>query len=361
MQNIILASVASLITAFLITPLIIKLAFSINAIDQPDNRKVHQIGMPRIGGLAIILSVITGFLLSDLSYKNISAITIAGFLIALLGFFDDLYNVSPKMKLLIQILASIIVTLSGLTIEILHIPFIGVVNIGIMEYPLTILWIVAITNIINIIDGLDGLAAGVSGIVISTIAFMAFYNNNQLIFTLSLILIGSILGFLFYNFYPAKIFMGDVGSLFLGYCISILSLLGLYKSVTLFSISIPIIILGVPIADTFFAIIRRKINNKSIVEADKGHLHHRILHLGISHRLTVLIIYGISICFSLIAVYFYSATFWESVTVALIILVILMIAAELLNLTGNKFKPLLSLYWKLINTARIIKRQKKKR
>src|SRR5699024_10392748 len=185
-------------------------------------------------------------------------------------------------------------------------------------------WILVITNVINLIDGLDGLAGGVSSIFLVTLGFMAVMMGDMFVLTISLILIGSTLGFLVYNFYPAKIFMGDTGALFLGYVIALLSLLG-FKNVTFFSLIIPVIILGVPISDTLFAMVRRFVQKRSIVAPDRQHLHHRLLNLGFSHRQSVLIIYAIATMFSLAAVIFSMATVWGS----LFILAIVLFALEL--------------------------------
>jgi len=220
--------------------------------------------------------------------------------------------------------------------------------VGLLSYPLTILWIVGITNAINLIDGLDGLAAGVSCIAIATISIMAFMGGKVLILTLSFIILASTIGFLFYNFNPAKIFMGDTGSLFLGYSISVLSLLGLYKSVTLFSFVIPILILGVPIFDTLFAIIRRIVNKRPISSPDKGHIHHRLLSLGLSHRMTVILIYCLSAVFSVCALIFSSTTIWGALFITFVLLFFLELFAEAIGLAGKNYKPMLKLYKKIL-------------
>jgi UDP-GlcNAc:undecaprenyl-phosphate/decaprenyl-phosphate GlcNAc-1-phosphate transferase len=346
-MSVILAFFASLITVLIITPFVIRFAVFIGAVDKPNKRKVHRSIMPRLGGLAIFIGVMVGYFVSGLHQEKVTAITIAGIVILITGFLDDKYELSPKLKLLGQLIAAIIVVSSGLTINVLYFPFIGEYDLSFWSYPITVFWIIAITNAINLIDGLDGLAAGTSAIAIATIALMAVMNGKMLILTISMIVLGSTIGFLFYNFNPAKIFMGDTGALFLGYCISILSLLGLYKSVTLFSFVVPIIILGVPIFDTTFAIIRRIVNKKPISAPDKGHLHHRLLSIGLSHRNTVLMIYLLNILFSIAAIMFSRTTLWGAILITFILLLTLELLAEAIGLVNQNYKPMLSILKKI--------------
>jgi UDP-GlcNAc:undecaprenyl-phosphate GlcNAc-1-phosphate transferase len=345
--NILFAFIASFITVLIITPFVIKFAIKIGATDKPNQRKVHQKVMPRLGGLAIFIGVVSGYFAGGVYSAQVTGITIAALVILATGILDDMYELSAKTKLLGQLLSAVIVVATGLKIDFLTIPFVGVFDLGVWTYPITILWIIAITNAINLIDGLDGLAAGVSLIVISTIAFLAGSAGMMLISTLAVILMGSILGFLFYNFNPAKIFMGDTGALFLGYSISILSLLGLYKSVTLFSFIVPVIILGVPIFDTTFAIIRRIVNKKPISAPDKNHLHHRLLALGLSHKTTVLAIYGLGLIFAVSAVILSHSTMIGSVFILLMLLIFIELIAEMIGLVHHKYKPFMAIYRKV--------------
>ncbi|PLT35730.1 glycosyltransferase family 4 protein [Bacillus sp. V5-8f] len=344
--NLWIAVFVSFVTVLLVTPLVMKFAVKIGATDKPNSRKVHTKLMPRLGGLAIFIGVAVGYVISGLYNEHIYSITLGGILIVLIGVLDDKYELSAKVKLGGQILVAALIVQSGLTIDFITIPFVDRIDVGWLSIPLTIFWIVGITNSINLIDGLDGLAAGVSSICIATIAFMAAMNGNFLIFTIAVIVLASTLGFLFYNFHPAKIFMGDTGSLFLGYIISILSLLGLYKSVTLFSFVVPIIILGVPVFDTTFAIIRRIVNKKPISAPDKSHLHHRIMALGFSHRSTVLIIYALGIIFSACGIFFSQATLWGSIFIVIGLLLVLSLIAEIIGLVSEKHKPFLNVYKK---------------
>lgn len=342
-----IAFFVSLVTVLVITPLVIKLAIKIGAVDKPNYRKVHAKVMPRLGGLAIFIGAAAGYFAGGLHNEKVTAITVGAILIVILGMLDDKYEISAKVKLLGQIVVASLIVFSGLTVDLLTIPYVGNFELGIWSYPVTIFWIVAFTNAINLIDGLDGLSAGISAIGITTIAVMAGMAGAQLIFTFSLILIGSIIGFLFYNFHPAKIFMGDTGALFLGYCISILSLLGLYKSVTLFSFIVPVIILGVPVFDTTFAIIRRIANKRPISAPDKSHLHHRLLALGLSHRNTVLAIYAFGILFGISALILSESTMWGTIFIIFGLLVITEVIAEVIGLVHERYRPFLTIYRKM--------------
>lgn len=346
--RMILAFFASLITVLAVTPLVIKFAIKIGATDKPNARKVHQKLMPRLGGLAVFIGAIAGYFAGGLYNQKMTGIIVGAFLIILIGILDDKYELSAKIKFLGQIVVAILITSTGLTIDFISIPFVDKFHLGIWAIPVTVFWIVAVTNAINLIDGLDGLAAGVSSIGIATIAIMAGVAGKGLILTLALILLGSLIGFLFYNFHPAKIFLGDTGSLFIGYMISVLSLLGLYKSVTLFSLIVPIIILGVPIFDTTYAIIRRLVNKKPISAPDKSHLHHRILAMGFSHRKTVLMIYALGILFSISAILFSTTTLWGSVLILFGLLLLAHLIAEGIGLVNEKYKPFLKMYRKIL-------------
>ncbi|MGD6967743.1 glycosyltransferase family 4 protein [Rossellomorea vietnamensis] len=347
-KEVMIAFFASLITVLIITPLVIKLAVKLGVTDKPNYRKVHQKVMPRMGGLAIFIGVAVGYFVSGLHNEKVTAITVGAVLIIVLGILDDKFELSAKVKLIGQLLVAIMIVSTGLTIDFITIPFVvEKFQLGWMAFPITILWIVGITNAINLIDGLDGLAAGISSIGIATIAIMAGLAGKDLILLMSVIILGSTLGFLFYNFHPAKIFMGDTGALFLGYSISILSLLGLYKSVTLFSIIIPILILGVPIFDTTFAIIRRIYNKQPISAPDKSHLHHRILAMGLSHRSTVLAIYGLGVLFSVSAIVLSSVELWGALLIMVSLFVITHVIVETVGLVNDQYRPFFKFYRKV--------------
>jgi UDP-GlcNAc:undecaprenyl-phosphate/decaprenyl-phosphate GlcNAc-1-phosphate transferase len=338
--------------SILLTPLVKKLAFKIGATDKPNHRKVHSRIMPRLGGLAIFLSFLIGILVLKPEGEYHLPIVIGGLIIILTGMLDDVKEISPKVKLAGQIAAAaVIVIYGGLKVEFINLPFGGIIDFGYLSIPMTMIWIIGITNAINLIDGLDGLAGGVSSIALFSIAGMAIVMGNQYVTVMALIVAASTLGFLFYNFHPAKIFMGDTGALFLGYIISVLSLLG-YKNVTFISLIIPIIILGVPISDTFFAIIRRLVNKQPLSAPDKSHLHHCLLRSGFSHRQTVLLIYAMAAVFGLAAFIFSQATVWGSLIVILALLIAIEVFVEKIGLVREDYKPLLN-FMKGIKPANI--------
>ncbi|MEH7179434.1 glycosyltransferase family 4 protein [Neobacillus vireti] len=331
------------IISILITPLIKKLAVYIGATDKPNQRKVHQATMPRLGGLSIFISFIAGiFILQPINPASI-AIIIGSLIIVITGICDDIFELSAKYKLLGQLAAALtVVFLGDLQVIFINLPFGGHLEFGYLSIPFTILWIVGITNAINLIDGLDGLAAGVSSIALVTISGMALIQGNLFVVAVGTIVLMGTLGFLFYNFHPATIFMGDTGALFLGFIISVLSLLG-FKNVTFISFIIPVIILGVPISDTFFAIMRRIINNQPLSAPDKSHLHHCLLRLGYSHRQTVLMIYAMSAFFGVVAVIYSHARIGVSILLIGALVLLMELIAEKIGLLGNNFHPLLKI------------------
>ncbi|KKB35933.1 glycosyltransferase family 4 protein [Bacillus thermotolerans] len=336
------AFIICILASLAITPLVKKMAIAVGAVDKPNYRKVHQRIMPRMGGLAIFFSFMIGvWILQPQSPYN-AAIIIGGLIIIVTGVLDDRFELSAKLKLGGQLLAALVVVVyGGVHMEFITLPFGGEMEFGFLSVPLTILWIVGITNAINLIDGLDGLAAGVSSIALLTISLMAAMKGDLYVMSIALLVLGSTLGFLRYNFHPAKIFMGDTGALFLGYIIAVLSLLG-FKNVTVISLIIPIIILGVPISDTFFAIIRRKLNKQPISAPDKSHLHHCLLRMGYTHKQTVLIIYAIASMFGLAAIIFSMATVWGAFLLIAVLIVAIELFVESIGLVGSNYKPLLN-------------------
>jgi UDP-GlcNAc:undecaprenyl-phosphate/decaprenyl-phosphate GlcNAc-1-phosphate transferase len=339
---ILIASFICFLLSIAITPLVIKFAHLIGATDKPNHRKVHQKIMPRIGGLAIYISFIVGFLIIRPTDEFALPIILGSLVIIITGFFDDILELSPKVKLLGQLLAALIVVLGGVQVDFINLPFGGQLEFGYFSIPLTVLWIIGITNAVNLIDGLDGLAAGVSSIALITISFMAFLKGDIFVMSIGLIVLASTVGFLFYNFHPAKIFMGDTGALFLGYLISVLALLG-FKNITMISLIIPLIILGVPISDTFFAIVRRKVNKQPLSAPDKSHLHHCLLRAGFTHKQTVLIIYAIAVMFAGAAVIFSMATVWGSIMVIAVLLIAIELFVESVGLVNKNYQPILKL------------------
>ena len=350
----------ALILALIMTPLVKRFAFAVGAIDKPNYRKVHTRIMPRLGGLAIYIAFVGAVLIAlpfvpegtlrNYDLNMIRAILVGGSIIVIVGGLDDRFELSAKVKLVGQIAAACVVVFGfGVKIDLLNIPFGESMQpvAAWLSIPLTIFWIVGVTNAINLIDGLDGLAAGVSGIAIATILTMAAIMGFVPVILLSTILLGGVVGFLFYNFHPAKIFMGDSGALFLGFCLATLSMLG-FKQVTIVSFVTPLLIIGVPLSDTFFAIIRRWRSKKPIFAPDKGHLHHCLQELGFGHRNTVLIIWGIAAFFGGCAILQSTLTQshaanWITFAVICVLTFCLQIGAELIGIVDKSKRPILDL------------------
>lgn len=289
----------------LLFPIVRWISHHVGALDYPNERKVHKKPMPLMGGLMMFLGFLFGYMLFAPQNTQMLAILIASFIVILTGLLDDIKPLKAREKLIGQLIAASIITFYG-HILLNDISAFGFYfDFGILAYPLTIIFIIALMNCINFIDGLDGLAAGVSSIFFATIGVIAFlmHNIGSLEITLTFIMLGACLGFLIFNFNPSKIFMGETGSMFLGFMIAVVCLVG-FKAVTLTSLVVPMLILAIPILDTLFAIIRRVIKHKPIYQADKQHLHHQLLNKKFSQRTTVLIIYGVSILFSLASVFY---------------------------------------------------------
>lgn len=333
MDNMLFLGVIAAILSFLFTPLIKRLAIKINAIDVPkDERRVHKKPTPLLGGLAIYFSfIITLALKNGHLIKQEKGIILGATIIVIGGFLDDKYDLKPIIKLLFQIAAALCLILYDIKIISVTDPFSSYdsyINIMWLSLPLTIIWVVGITNAINLIDGLDGLAAGVALISTVTLFIIALLNisTRMEVAILTSVLIGAIMGFLPYNFYPASIFMGDTGAQLLGFLLGAISIEGAIKSAAAFAISVPILALGLPIYDTLFAMIRRKINGKPIMGADRGHLHHRLLDMGLTQRQAVIIMYLISTvlgAFAIIAMQISSANSYFLLASIMILIVII--------------------------------------
>jgi len=326
-------TVGSLAAAFLITlvgtPYIRRLAIKIKAMDKPGERKVHHNAMPRLGGLAICLAFWAVVVSTQEMTREMYGLLGGGVLICLVGLWDDIRGVSARTKLLVQILAACIAISAGIRVEFITNIIAGEIPLLYLSYPVTILWIIGITNAVNLIDGLDGLAAGVSAIAAVTIGVVSILEGFTQAGILAFILAAGVFGFLKHNFYPAKIFMGDTGSLFLGFNLSILAILGLTKTTTvMISLFLPVIILGIPIIDTVFAIVRRYFNGKPIFSPDKEHLHHRLLALGLTHKKTVLTIYGVSALLGTSAIVMTRVTTPQSMLILIAVTLGVYIAAE---------------------------------
>ncbi|MDR3592250.1 MAG: MraY family glycosyltransferase [Negativicutes bacterium] len=302
MQTYLVAFTVALAVAYFITPHVKDIAIKAGALDAPDARKVHTRPIPRMGGLAMYLAFIIAVLASLHVNHEILGVLLGATVILIVGITDDLRQLSPKVKLLGQIAAALVLVMFNVRIEWLTNPFGDMIYLDYFSIPLTILWVVSLTNTVNLIDGLDGLAAGVSTIASVTIWMVALQQNFWMVAILTAALAGSALGFLQHNFNPAKIFMGDTGSMFLGYTLAAISILGTVKSAATIALVVPIVALGLPIMDTAFAIIRRYSSGRPIFKPDKGHLHHRLLEMGLSQKQAVLLMYVISGCLGLSAI-----------------------------------------------------------
>lgn len=343
METFFLAIITCFLVTLLMTPLIKKLAFMIKAVDLPNERKIHTNIMPRLGGLAIYISFCFGLMLFLPDSPFFWPILIGCSIIVMVGILDDIFQLTPIVKLIGQLFAAIIIILGGIQIDFITLPFGPKIELGMWGILITILWILLVTNAINFIDGLDGLATGVSAIVLMTISFMSFVHGNFLVALMSLMLLGAAIAFLYFNFYPAKIFLGDSGSNFFGFMISIFSILGLFKNVTMFSIIIPIVILGVPFVDTLFAIIRRIVKGTPVYKPDKFHLHHCLIKLGFTHRQTVFILYGMSMLFSISAIIFSRTTVWGSFIMFVLLAVLVELIVEVTGLISQQYRPILNI------------------
>ena len=306
MEVIIGPFILAVLISFMATPLVKKLAFKVGAVDVPkDDRRVHKEPMPHMGGLAIFAGVAISMLIFLPLNKSTLSILLGGTVIVIGGVIDDLWDLKPKYKFGFQILAGLILIIGGSRIEFITNPFAEsttLLYLNWLSIPITLFWIVGITNTLNFIDGLDGLSAGVAMISSLSLMVVAGRFGYTHITIISAVVAGACLGFLPFNFNPAKIFMGDTGALFLGFMLAVISIEGVMKSVATIAVIAPILILGVPIFDTTFAIFRRLLNGQSVAAADKGHLHHRLLNRGFSQKRAVLILYGISAVFGLFAI-----------------------------------------------------------
>ncbi|MCR1900347.1 glycosyltransferase family 4 protein [Ligilactobacillus apodemi] len=366
MYKIIASLIATFIIALVITPIVRHLSFKLGAVDNPNARRVNRIPMPTMGGLAIFIAFnTTNFFLLREQYPlgQLFALFVAQCVIIFTGVIDDIYELSPRQKILgITLAALVVYFLAHIKMTTITFPFLGVISLGWLSLPLTLIWILAITNAVNLIDGLDGLATGVAIIALSTSAITGYFFLNVTSTFVSIMmatLVAALLGFLPYNFNPAKIYLGDTGSLFIGFMISVFALYGL-KNATFITVIIPVIILGVPITDTIYAILRRLLNKKPISQADKHHLHHRLMQMGLTHRQTVLVIYGIALIFSFISLMYPLSNLWGSILLTIATLVGLELFVEAIGLVGDDRQPLLNGIKKVVlRLSRAVNKSKK--
>lgn len=335
------------VICLLLTPVVIKIAKKYNLVDIPqDARRVHNKPMPRVGGIAIVISMFIGLMIYYFITRKIPSIAldkkflgflIGGTVIFAMGLIDDIFNLKARYKFLFQLVAAIIVYAFGVRISGIKIPFIytDIINFGWLDFPITLIWIIGITNAINLIDGLDGLAAGISAISATALLIIFITTSASLeAIVITAVLVGSTLGFLPYNFNPAKTFMGDVGSNFLGFTLATVSILGFAKGYTILAIIAPILALGVPIFDTLFAMIRRFLKGQPMLKPDGAHIHHRLIKRGFSQRQAVIFLYTITSVLCMIAVIIVSADVWKFIL--LVLIVICFIAFGLISIKRNK-------------------------
>ena len=341
MLRLLISCLEALLVGLVMTRVAKVLALRFGVVDKPGARRVHQGVVPRMGGLGIYCGFIAGSLVYIISHPNLAltgealGLLISASIVFLTGLVDDVRSIRPTSKLAGQLMAALVFVSFGGYVKFFSNPFGG--DILYLDYwgiPVTVLWLVGISNAVNLIDGLDGLAGGVSIISACTMGVVSLSHGYYMPAALLFVLAASTLGFLRYNFSPASIFMGDSGSLTLGYVLGAIAIMGFAKGATMIALVIPILILAIPIMDTFFAIIRRLLEHKPIMQPDKGHLHHRLLAKGLSHKQTVLIIYAITMFMGCIAIL--TALLNPLVTLALLVsaLALLFFGAKKLGILG---------------------------
>lgn len=355
----VLVLIGTFLLSLIATPLVRFLAFRVGAVDKPNERRINKVTMPSSGGLAIVFSflfsslvfmpMITKLIIGSQSYFDyMLPVVIGGLVVAVTGFIDDIFEISAKKKMLgILFAATIVWKFTDFKFDSFKVPFGGpMLEFNpLITFFLTILWITAITNAVNLIDGLDGLVSGVSIISLTTMGLISYFFlfDRDIFLTLTIfILIAAIAGFFPYNYYPAIIYLGDTGALFIGFLIAVLSLQGL-KNATAVAVVTPIIILGVPIIDTFVAIIRRTLSGQKFYEADNMHLHHRLLAMGFTHRGAVLVVYGIALFFSLVSLLLNVSSRIGGVLLMVGVLFALEIFIESIEIWGKGRTPLFKL------------------
>ncbi len=330
MQHNWILYIAAFASAFAITlvatPFAKWISIKCGAIDYPKDRGVHKKPMPRMGGVAIVLGFTVTVLMVFFFDRGMSTKQFVGFLsgallIAALGVLDDMKNLPAKLKFCVQIVAALIVIFSGIQINVVLWP----VTAALQKFsiPITLVWIVGVTNAVNLIDGLDGLAAGVSSIAALSLMVLCIMTGSNTAVVLTAALAGACLGFLPRNFNPAEIFMGDTGSTFLGFVLSVTSILGVFKGYALLAVSVSVLCLGLPVFDTIFAMLRRMAKHQSIMQPDRGHLHHRLIDRGFSQKQAVLILYAISFCLGCLAIFI---SFKDSRIIVVVLLTVILLS-----------------------------------
>lgn len=376
----VLLLIGTTLISLITTPLMRLIAFKIGAVDNPNARRINKVPMASAGGLAIVIAFLIASLifmpliskhsaLSESFFDYILPVSVAGFVIAVTGFVDDIKELSAKNKMLGLLLGAVIIALfTDFKFDSFKIPFGGpLIMFGPwLTFFLTVLWIVGVTNAVNFLDGLDGLVAGVSIICLTTMGLISnfFLFDTNLYVTLTIfILIAAIAGFFPYNYHPAIIYLGDTGALFIGFMIAVLSLQGL-KNATAVAVVSPMLILGVPLVDTVFAVLRRQLAGQKFYEPDRLHLHHRLMSMGFTHRGSVLVVYGIAMLFSLTALLLNVSSRVGGILLVIGIAFGIEIFIENIGLLGGNRKPLMNTLKFIGNSSyrqEVVERQRRKK
>ena len=340
--RLLLAIGLSGIISYAATPLVKRMAYVVGAVDVPkDNRRMHDHPIPRLGGLAIALAFLLTTLLCVQLDKELQGIMLGGIIILVLGVLDDSLTLPALPKFFVQILAAIVVVAHGSTIRYLTNPFSSdpgaCFDLGVLAIAVTIIWIVMLTNAVNFIDGLDGLAVGVSGISAMSMLVIALLVSEDNVALIMAAIFGACMGFIPYNKNPAKIFMGDTGSTFLGFILACMSVQGMFKMYAVISFSVPFLVLGIPIFDICFAVLRRLAKHQNPMVADREHIHHRLIDMGLSQKQTVAVAYTLTGVLGLAAVLLTQSS--EMRTLILLCAVAIVVVLTLLVIYGPAHRP----------------------
>ncbi|MBA7668789.1 putative undecaprenyl-phosphate N-acetylglucosaminyl 1-phosphate transferase [subsurface metagenome] len=346
--RLIVVLLMALVCSLLLTPLVRRVALRFRIIERPNPRKIHKRAVTCLGGVAIytsfVASVLVGFLIlfknphSSFSYKLVGLLC-GGSMVLVLGLVDDIKGAQAPVKVSWQIAAALVTSaVFGIRMTYVDVPFFGVIWLGTFSVPLTLLWVVGLTNALNWIDGLDGLAAGISSIACVSLLVVSWRGGDLFSVVVLIALLGATLGFLKYNFYPAKVFMGDTGSNFLGFVLANVAIMGGLKSAAALSLMVPILILGIPIFDTLFSVWRRVCLKKSPIRPDTDHFHFRLVKLGLNHRQAVLVIYIISAVLGGCAILLAQNPTLTSLAVVVFIVGLLVLAFLRLGLLSVSFR-----------------------
>ena len=352
-----LAFLVSLAVTYLTVPVSRRIAMKIGAIDYPSNRRINNMPVPRCGGIALYVGFMAALAVVFVQAKTygrsildfVMETDVNGFLLIggitfafLVGLYDDIHQMRAKQKFVLQIVACCIVFASGVSVKAIVVPITSdLIPLGVWDFPITVIYLLVFLNITNLIDGLDGLAAGLVAIVSSCLLVLVLGGGSYMLSAMCVALIGSCLAFLRFNFYPASVFMGDSGSLFLGMMVGIVSIMGVARTQSLVMMVVPLVMAGVPVLDTTSAIIRRKRQHKHIDEPDLGHIHHRLIDAGLSQRKSVLILYACTAALGIVGIVVGKLTGIERYLVLLVLLAVVFVIIWKFGL----FKPVLQHFY----------------